>query len=96
MANNTSQATVYAAPADETAAERYDRDIAQMGTETVPEPGIADDRADRLIGQQNEERTSRLYVDYDSGTSATGAQNDDTDALIQQAKKDHSNPIPID
>lgn len=93
MASNTSQPTVYPAPADETAAERYNRDIAQMGKTTVPEPGIADDRADRLIGQQDAERTSRLYVDYDTGESATGKQDDATDELITEGKKDRSNPV---
>ena len=90
--SNTSQFVHIPAQPDETAAERYQRDIAQMGTVTVPERGsIADDRADRVLHQQDEERSSRRYVDYATGDSATGHQDDDTDALITAAKEDRSN-----
>lgn len=89
--SNTSQHTVIAAQPEESAASRYNRDVAQQGKFTVPEPGIPDDRADRELHQQDEERSSRRYVDYATGDSATGHQDDDTDELIVEAKKDRSN-----
>lgn len=91
MASNTSQHVAFAAPAEETAAERYDRDYAQQGKFTVPEPGIPDDRADRSLHQQDTERSSRRYVNYDTGESATGHQNDAVDDHIAAAKQDRSN-----
>lgn len=102
--SNTSQFEVYPAPADETPAQRYNRDYAQMGKTTVPEPGIPDDRADRQLHQQDEERSSRLYVDYATGDSATGHDDAATDDLIARAKQDRSNtslfetvtPAPLD
>lgn len=91
MASNTSQHTVIAAAAEETAAERYQRDYAQQGKFTVPEPGIPDDRADRSLHQQDAERSSRRYVDINTGDSATGHHDDDTDALFIEGKKTREN-----
>jgi len=90
--SNSSQFTVIAAQPEETAASRYNRDIAQQGTVTVPESNsIPDDRADRYIHQQDEERSSRRYVDVATGVSATGHQDDATDELYEATKEDRSN-----
>ena len=90
--SNGAAPTVYPAPAVEGTASRYDRDYAHMGKVTVPESNeIPDDRADRQLHQQHEERSSRLYVDYDSGVSATGHDHEVKDKLVEAAKKSRSN-----
>lgn len=90
--SNGAAPTVYPAPEMESAAGRYDRKYAHMGKVTVPESNsIPDDRADRQLHQQDEERSSREFVDYDSGVSATGHDSDEKDFLVTQAKKDRSN-----
>lgn len=46
----------------ETAAQRYDREYAQ----------ILDDRKERALDSASDERVSRLFVNQADGTSATG------------------------
>jgi hypothetical protein len=90
--SNTSQPVNYAGPGEEDTASRYNRDVAQQGKFTVPESNsIPDDRADRELHQQDEERSSRRYVDYDSGVSATGHDSEEKDFLVTAAKDDRSN-----
>lgn len=66
----------------ETAAERFDRDYLHMGTTTVPAPGEPDDRKDRQLDNQSAERQARLYVDRETGVSATGVSDPEVDALF--------------
>ena len=91
--NNTSQHTVIAAQPEETAAERFTRDYESMGKLTVPAPGETDDRKDRQLDQQDENRQARLYVNREDGTSATGKTSDELDELMAAADADHSNPV---
>ena len=90
--SNTSQPVNYAGPGEEDTASRYNRDVAQQGKFTVPDSNrIPDDRADRELHQQDEERSSRRYVDFDSGVSATGHDSEQKDKLVEAAKRDRSN-----
>lgn len=72
---------------EETAAARFARDYSQMGT--VDTNGDPDDRKERQLELQSDERQARLYVDHTtverdengvplvySGTSATGKTYD--------------------
>lgn len=66
----------------ETAAQRFDRDYLHMGKKTVPAPGEKDDRKERQLDKQSDERQARLYVDWRTGESATGKSDPDVDALF--------------
>lgn len=72
----------------ESAASRYDRDYAHMGTKTVPEPGTDDDRAERQLHRQHPERSSREYVDWRTGVSATGHSDPETTAKFAEKAED--------
>ncbi len=66
----------------ETAASRFNRDWVQQGTKTVPAPGVDDKRKNRTLDQQSNERQARLYVNAETGESATGKSDPAVDALF--------------
>ena len=69
----------------ETAASRYDRDYLHQGHRTAPVAGQqVDERKARSLDNQSAERVSRLYVDRNTGVSATGVSSPATTALFVQ------------